>query len=338
MRQVLHLVSPHREYYSWEGDWHSYLLSEFDLCHHFDPARQFVAPHTILVVTGRDLHPDATEAVSGGNQGSAYEHLRRFRKAGLKVGVIHVSDEWSHDPIDFYPNAAFVFRNYYRAAAQRPGKGGYFGLGWKAGFRTALVDKPIQGRTWQWSFAGMLKSTRTTMLRSAQRVPGGKHFAATGFGGQGGGIPTHEYAQMLNDTVFALCPRGNTVVDCFRVYEALEAGAIPIVEDDGGLDLAGELLWPWNFQRIEAWRRSYWRYHFKDPRRPSFWKMAYGPNFPCPRIMHWETLDVLLRRLDVAEVSARCRAWWAGYKQELRGLMTRTVRETWPLGRERRGS
>ncbi|MEI8196058.1 MAG: hypothetical protein WCI73_09135 [Phycisphaerae bacterium] len=326
MRPTVQLVSHQREYYAWECDWHSYLLADFDLVHHFDPERKFVGENSILVVScsGPEQEVEQTRA-----------HFKKYQAAGLPVGLIHLSDEWQQAPIDFYAEAAFIFRNYYRAAAApRDGRGHFFGLGWKTGFREMLIDRPIGQRSLTWSFVGMMKSTRAAMLQSAARVPGGKHLVTTGFGGQNGGVPIREFSQILNDTVFALCPRGNTAVDCFRVYEALEAGAIPIVEDDGGLDLAGELLWPWNFKRVEPWRRSYWRYHFKNPGRPSFWKMAYGVDFPCPRIMHWETLDVLLGRLDIEAVSARCRAWWAKYKQDLRMLMSRTVREKFFAGRE----
>jgi hypothetical protein len=318
MGQTIHLVSQAKEYYTWECDWNSHLLRDFDLVHHYDPERQYVGPNTILVVgsSGPNQHEEQTRA-----------WFARFRAAGLKVGLIHLSDEWKEAPVDFYEQAAFVFRNCYRGAVQRPGHCWFFGLGWKGGFREVLVDRPIDQRSLTWSFAGMIKTTRGIMIKAAQRIPGGRHITTTGFGGQGGGIATPEYARMMNDTVFALCPRGNTAVDCFRVYEAFEAGAIPIVEDDGGSDLAGELIWPWNFMRVEAWRRSYWRYHFRNPFRPSFWKMAYGEDFPAPRIMHWETVDTLIRSIDVAATAARCRAWWATYKSETRALMAQVVRD-----------
>lgn len=324
MNQTIHLITHMPEYYTWECDWNSYLLADFKVVHHYDPAREYVGEHCILVVSssGPDQGEEKTRA-----------QVQRFKQAGLPVGMIHLSDEWGQAPIEFYQDSAFIFRNYWRGDQLGIAHGKYFGLGWKTGFREWLVERGIEQRSLTWSFAGMMKSSRAGMLKSAQRVPGGRHISTSGFGGQGGGLGTHDYAQMMNDTVFALCPRGNTAVDCFRVYEAFEAGCIPIVEDDGGWDLAGELLWPGNFKKVEAWRRSYWRYHFKNPLQRSFWKTVYGAEFPAPRIMHWETLDTLLGSIDKVEVARRCRAWWAKYKADLRAEMARTIRTTFFNGR-----
>lgn len=43
-------------------------------------------------------------------------------------------------------------------------------------------------------------------------------------------IGTKEYRKILEQSVFAPCPRGNESVDSFRLYESIEAGAIPIPE------------------------------------------------------------------------------------------------------------
>eukprot|EP00966_Prymnesium_polylepis_P232617 5379950-Prymnesium_polylepis.1 len=40
-----------------------------------------------------------------------------------------------------------------------------------------------------------------------------------------------EYAELLGDTIFALSPPGD-VWEAFRTWEAMEAGAIPIIEDN----------------------------------------------------------------------------------------------------------
>ena len=41
---------------------------------------------------------------------------------------------------------------------------------------------------------------------------------------------TEDYRNILKQSIFAPCPKGNSSVDTFRVYESLECGAIPIVE------------------------------------------------------------------------------------------------------------
>jgi hypothetical protein len=42
-------------------------------------------------------------------------------------------------------------------------------------------------------------------------------------------IQPDEYAKVLLESAFAPCPRGRAL-DTFRIYEAIEAGAIPIIE------------------------------------------------------------------------------------------------------------
>eukprot|EP00049_Salpingoeca_infusionum_P000042 m.36720 g.36720 ORF g.36720 m.36720 type:complete len:182 (+) comp10032_c0_seq2:1405-1950(+) len=42
-----------------------------------------------------------------------------------------------------------------------------------------------------------------------------------------------DYARVMQDSVFALCPKGHSI-DQFRLYEAMESGAIPVLENKDG--------------------------------------------------------------------------------------------------------
>lgn len=67
-------------------------------------------------------------------------------------------------------------------------------------------------------------------------------------------ISTKEYKRILSESVFVPCPRGNNSNDTFRLYEALEVGSIPIVQqDDYWTNLLGEhpLL-----QTDDDWRKA----------------------------------------------------------------------------------
>ena len=48
-------------------------------------------------------------------------------------------------------------------------------------------------------------------------------------------LTTANHLDMLLETVFALCPRGNNF-ETFRFYEALESGAIPVVVKGSSLE------------------------------------------------------------------------------------------------------
>jgi 23S rRNA A2030 N6-methylase RlmJ len=42
-----------------------------------------------------------------------------------------------------------------------------------------------------------------------------------------------QYADTMLQSVFALCPKGHSI-EQYRIYEAIEAGAIPVLEDRDG--------------------------------------------------------------------------------------------------------
>lgn len=42
-----------------------------------------------------------------------------------------------------------------------------------------------------------------------------------------------EYQEVMADSIFTLCPRGNSV-EQFRIYEALESGSIPVIAREEG--------------------------------------------------------------------------------------------------------
>lgn len=70
------------------------------------------------------------------------------------------------------------------------------------------------------------------------------------------GIPRDRYLAEVAASRVVLCPSGVTMPSSFRIYEALEAGAVPIVDEYPPQDWDG--FWPINgdppFPRIKEWR------------------------------------------------------------------------------------
>lgn len=89
-----------------------------------------------------------------------------------------------------------------------------------------------------WSFMGQVKGkpTRETMLAKLKNIPGEKFLHVTEEWNDKNQIKISKYKQILKDSVFVPCPSGwggaVGLKDCFRLYETLEAGSIPIVEKD----------------------------------------------------------------------------------------------------------
>ena len=100
-------------------------------------------------------------------------------------------------------------------------------LGFKTGFLyDSKVCKPATERKLQWSFVGTMKakSNRQHMLEMFQRrLP--TSFAMH----TDGSVSTHDMGNIYADSVFVPNDRGNVRLDCFRLYEAIFAGAIPVM-------------------------------------------------------------------------------------------------------------
>lgn len=108
-------------------------------------------------------------------------------------------------------------------------------------------------------------------------------------GGFGQGMPPGDYARQLAATWICPAPAGPRSVDTFRAYEALEAGAIPIVEAANRSD------------------------------QQNYWTFVYGSN-PLPTIENWERQGSdMIDRLyaDRYYMAAVCSAWWQQQKMRM---------------------
>ena len=148
-------------------------------------------------------------------------------------GVIHLSDEAYTHNIKYYPDAAFVFRNYYSKTYATMPNVYFFPLGYKKGYND---EKHLlhDNRCYTWSFAGQIagKPTRESMLNGMVEVDDeSARIHVTTQWDDPNSLTTTEYRDLMNKTLLAPCPAGWCNPDSFRVCEALEAGAIPIVDN-----------------------------------------------------------------------------------------------------------
>lgn len=82
-----------------------------------------------------------------------------------------------------------------------------------------------------WSFVGQVQNPfRQACVEAAKKIPDGYLHIAGAFGGQVNGVDYQEYLDIMCQSKFVLCPAGSMSADSFRVYEAMECGAIPIAD------------------------------------------------------------------------------------------------------------
>ncbi|MBX9775508.1 MAG: glycosyltransferase family 47 protein [Xanthobacteraceae bacterium] len=166
-------------------------------------------------------------------------YLQEARAKGFRnIGLLHMADELGDHDRSFYAHADYVLRNYWFKDAIVPPNPQSLGVLWiPNGYRTGVgpistqtmlstVDRKIMG-----FFSGVLqgRSRLEERQQMAQAVTSAKlPFLVGGTPGFGQGLGPVAYAAYLCMSRFALVPGGNSP-ETIRLYDALEAGAIPIM-------------------------------------------------------------------------------------------------------------
>lgn len=171
------------------------------------------------------------------NSSVDYEaYFEKYEQAGIEYAAIHLSDEYYKDSCRFYDHDAclWVARNYWHPALSKRSKVLTFGLGWKNGYMEAAAQVAPPPANWKdrpitVSFAGNIHHTfrRDFVQMFATVEPNKFHLTYDGFDSKNG-LDIVSYRSLMNQSKYVLCPIGHCNIDCFRIYEALEAGAVPI--------------------------------------------------------------------------------------------------------------
>ena len=143
--------------------------------------------------------------------------------------IIHLSDEYLNENISFYehPAVKLVIRNYIRADIPNPEKVITIPLGYVKNRSLKGNYKKLSDRPLIWSFAGSVdKPTRIDMLQTMSALePNLMKLLPTWKQPQP--EDAAEYLKSLSDSKFIPCVPGQNY-ETYRLYEALEAGCIPI--------------------------------------------------------------------------------------------------------------
>lgn len=93
------------------------------------------------------------------------------------------------------------------------------------------VNKAMH-KKYLWSFIGQVQNpARQRMVEQLKKMPDGYLKIISSFGGYcDDGVEYQDYLNVCMQSRYVICGSGSMSVDSFRVYEAIEAGAIPITE------------------------------------------------------------------------------------------------------------
>jgi hypothetical protein len=163
------------------------------------------------------------------------EVFSRYEAVGTPFAVLHLSDEFCSDNIDFYEyvQCKGVVRNYNRSDIKASIKDkvlcvplGYYKHA-ESPISTPWVDTPsVPFRERVWSFYGTgWKGREEAMMPIKQIQPHDYKFFKDWLDAKQ--LGTVEYVGSLLNSIFVPCPSGQNP-ETFRFWEAIEHGAIPL--------------------------------------------------------------------------------------------------------------
>lgn len=160
--------------------------------------------------------------------------LKGWSDAGLEFYVLHMSDEFCSDPIDFYelPGCKGVVRNYWRGDLGPKVVTIPLGFHWAIPNGEPSIHTPRPPfRELAWSFVGTGWLDRRSKLNPLTQV--GEHkLVFMDDWNSPSMLSREECLSILLNSWCVPCPSGHNG-ETFRFYEALEAGAVPIVVCEG---------------------------------------------------------------------------------------------------------
>lgn len=278
-----HVVGIGTGIHTWGRSWLEFLLQDVDCDFHYHLASDSIPSYDRCVVI--------TSTTEG------YSYIQKLQGHNKTFGVVLLSDECLDSPLTFLedPRCKFLARNYVHPHCLNNPKILHFGLGFKNHLEQyAEPYTPTENRKYVWSFNGSLKADREEALQAFKPYAPSHTHLVKKFNDPDY-LSTQKYADVLNNSQFVLAPAGGASNDSFRIYEALECGAIPVVM---------------------AW---------KDPLRfaPSYWHAVFNTT-KIPFIVGttWqnaaEHVQKLLDKGQVEQKRQECVEFWRNYKNYCR--------------------
>jgi len=144
----------------------------------------------------------------------------------LKPSILfHLSDEFANR---YEYNIAFnkvklIYRQY-KINNQNNNIIKYLPIGYHSWGKYYIRNniKLIKERKYKWCFSGTKKGMREKMLNQLSDIQPNFNQPTIPF----------ESTDMFNNSKYAFCPPGNINIECFRIYEAMYNGCIPIIISD----------------------------------------------------------------------------------------------------------
>jgi len=208
------------------------------------------------------------------------EFYVRLRLICSKIFLIHLGDETSEpDASTVYQNCEHVWRTFCSNKYFQSEKVTCIPIGYKSG----VLNLNRNNRKYKWAFVGTPhKSSRHDLLFQLSEIKPSYCHKTKKFDQKI--IPVDEMTEVLCSTEFLPCPNGFFHPETYRVYEALECGCIPIVEN---------------------------AYKYYD---------RLFPNNPFLKVDMWANVKNIIKNWKQDQITKKrneCKNWWNNLKNKL---------------------
>ena len=175
-----------------------------------------------------ELQKNDTLLIIDSNVVSKADLYSKLKLTCSKIFLIHLGDETGlHNPSEIYRNCNYVWRSFCSNRYFDNNKVSCLPLGYKSGI---VLNEKIKKREYKWSFIGTPhKSSRHDLLFQLSDIKPSYSFSTKKFNNDI--LGAKDMNNVLSSTEFLPCPNGFVHPETYRVYEALESGCIPIVEN-----------------------------------------------------------------------------------------------------------
>ena len=206
-----------------------------------------------------------------------------------RMFLIHLGDEsGAYDSSLIYNKFNYVWRAFCSNRYFNNKKVSCLPIGYKSG---TLFKKEIVERKYKWAFLGTPhKSSRHDLLFQFSDIEPSFFHKTKKFNEKI--IDVSEMSEILTSTEFIPCPNGFVHPETYRLYEALECGCIPIVEN---------------------------AYKYYD---------RLFPNNPFIKVDRWIEAKPVIRGWGDDQIKQKleeCRTWWSQYKNQLQEFIINKI-------------
>lgn len=203
-----------------------------------------------------------------------------------KIFLIHLGDEGGAEKKDLvYSLCEHIWRTFSLPMFKNLKNVTSIPIGYKCDPIKDNIN--ILKRNYKWSFLGTTHgSSRYDLLNKHKNITPNFINLTENFSGKKS-MDTNDYYKILNNSIFAPIPHGYFHPETYRLYEALEAGCIPIIENP---------------------------FQFFD---------NFLPNNPLLSVNSWEDSSTIIKKYlenkkDIEILRNKINDWWTQHKENLK--------------------